>query len=66
MPFGGEGIGVQSYEGVFGAVFLEAVVEGEEAGEVFCVGDECCPHSFLSVIGFVHKENLHAYLSWTQ
>lgn len=32
MPGGGEGVGVEGYEGVFGAVFFEGVVEGEEAG----------------------------------
>lgn len=46
MPFGWEGIGVECDEGVFGAGFLEGVVEGEETGEVFGVSDECCPDCF--------------------
>jgi hypothetical protein len=41
---GREGVGVQGNEGVFAAVFLEGVVECEEAGEVGCVGDEGCPY----------------------
>lgn len=32
VAFGGEGVGVEGYEGVFGAVLFEGVVEGEEAG----------------------------------
>ena len=43
MAFRGEGIGAEHHEGVFGAVFLEAVVQREEAREVFCVGDEGRP-----------------------
>jgi hypothetical protein len=39
VAFGREGVGVQRDEGVFCAVFLERVVEGEEAGEVGRVGD---------------------------
>lgn len=41
--FWGEGIGVEGYEGIGGVVLFEGVVEGEEAGEVVCVGDEGCP-----------------------
>lgn len=43
MPFGREGISVECDEGVFGARFLEGVVECEEAGEVFGIGNEGCP-----------------------
>tara|TARA_R110002003_G_scaffold138_10_gene12722 strand:+ start:2313 stop:2495 length:183 start_codon:yes stop_codon:yes gene_type:complete len=39
VAFGREGVGVERDEGVFCAVFLERVVEGEEAGEVGRVGD---------------------------
>jgi hypothetical protein len=39
VAFFREGVGVEGYEGVFGAVLLERVVEGEEAGEVGGVGD---------------------------
>jgi hypothetical protein len=39
VTFGGEGIGVEGYEGVFGAVLLEGIVKGEQAGEVGGVGD---------------------------
>jgi hypothetical protein len=31
MAFGGEGVGVESYERVFGAGFLKGVVESYEA-----------------------------------
>ena len=50
MPFRGEGIGVQGYEGILGSLLLEAVVECDEAGEVFCVGDECRPDYLPSAI----------------
>ena len=43
MTFFGEGLGVESDEGVLGAGALERVVEREEAREVFGVGDERCP-----------------------
>jgi hypothetical protein len=39
VAFRGKGVGVEGYERVFGAVLLERVVEGEEAGEVGGVGD---------------------------
>ncbi len=65
MPFSGECISVESYEGVLGAVFLETVVEGEKAGEVFCVGDESSPDCVTSTICFQSSGKLHAYLSLT-
>jgi hypothetical protein len=43
MTISWKGIGVQCYKRIFGVVLLERVVEGEEAGEVFRVGDEGCP-----------------------
>lgn len=43
--FLGEGVGVEGHQGVGGVVFLEGVVEGDEAGEVGGVGDESCPDS---------------------
>lgn len=39
----GEGVGVEGDEGVGGFLLLEGVVQGEEAWEVVCVGDEGCP-----------------------
>jgi hypothetical protein len=46
VALGGEGVGVECYEGVFRAVLLEAVVQREEAREVLGIGDEgrpdCC------------------------
>lgn len=41
---GGEGVGVERDEGVFGAVLFERVVEREEAGEVVGVGYEGGPY----------------------
>lgn len=46
MAFGGKGVGVECDEGVFRVVRFEAVVEGEEAGEIFRVGYEGCPNCF--------------------
>lgn len=46
MAFLGEGVGVECHEGVFGVVFLEAVVQSEEAWEVFYVGDEGRPDCY--------------------
>jgi len=44
VTFGGEAIGIQSYEGVLCAVLLERVVEGEEAGQICCVCNESGPN----------------------
>lgn len=53
MAFGREGIGVEGYEGVFGVVLFEGIVEGQEAGKVFGVGDEGCPDwVFVSIFSF--------------
>jgi hypothetical protein len=41
---GREGVGVEGDERVFGAVLLERVVEGKEAGEVGGVGYESRPY----------------------
>jgi hypothetical protein len=43
MSFRWEGIGVESDEGIFGVVFFQGVVEGEEAGEVGGIGYEGRP-----------------------
>jgi hypothetical protein len=43
VPFSREGIDVKRYEGVFGALLLETVVECYETREVFCVGDKGRP-----------------------
>lgn len=43
MAFRGKGIGVEGYEGIFGVVLFEGVVEGEKAREVGGVGYEGCP-----------------------
>lgn len=43
MAGGGECVGVEGDEGVFGAALFERGVEGEEAGEVGRVGDEGGP-----------------------
>jgi len=43
VAISGEGIGVQCYKRIFGVVFLERVVEGEQPGEVFRIGNERCP-----------------------
>jgi ABC-type sugar transport system substrate-binding protein len=40
VGLGGDGVGVEGDEGVFGADGAEGVVEGEEAGEVIGVCDE--------------------------
>lgn len=45
-----EGVSIQCDKGVFRVVLLERIVEGEEAGEVFGVGDECCPDLYMSVL----------------
>lgn len=47
MAFGGKGVGVEGYEGVFGLLLLETVVEREEAGKVCGVCNEGCPDYFL-------------------
>lgn len=44
VAFGGEGVGVEGDKRVFGAVFLQAMVEGEEAGKVCRVCDERRPY----------------------
>lgn len=44
MALGRESVCVESDERVFGAVLFERIVEGEEAGEVFCVGDQGSPY----------------------
>lgn len=49
MAFGWEGIGVERYEGVFGVVLLEGVVEREETGKVFCIGNESCPDCGIAI-----------------
>lgn len=38
-----EGIGVERDKRIGGFVFLERVVQGDEAGEVIGVGDKSCP-----------------------
>lgn len=43
VPGGGEGVGVEGDERVFGVYGFERGVEGEEAGEVGGVGYEGCP-----------------------
>jgi hypothetical protein len=43
VPLWWEGIGVESNEGIFGVLFFEGVVEGEEAGEVGGIGYEGRP-----------------------
>ena len=44
VAFGREGVSVEGDERVFRAMLLEAVVEGEEAGEVGCVRNEGRPY----------------------
>lgn len=44
MTGGGEGVGVEGDEGIFGVLGFEGGVEGEEAGEVICVRYEGCPY----------------------
>jgi hypothetical protein len=44
MAFSREGVGVEGDERVFGAVLLERVVEGEQAGEVGGVGYKGRPY----------------------
>lgn len=44
VTFGGESVGIQCDEWVFRAVFLQAVIEGEEAGQVCRVSDEGGPY----------------------
>lgn len=51
VAFSGEGVGVEGDERVFGAVLFERVVEGEEAGEVGCVGYEGGPYCWLVLDG---------------
>jgi hypothetical protein len=46
-------IGVECYEWVLGFMFFKAVVQGKEAREVFCVGDESCPYCFESVVHYI-------------
>ena len=43
VPRGGEAVGVEGYERVFGVLGFEGGVESEEAGEVGRVGYEGCP-----------------------
>jgi hypothetical protein len=50
VAFGGEGVGVERDEGVFAAVLFQAVVEGEEACQVGCVGDQRGPHFSMSAM----------------
>lgn len=52
MSFSRKGIGVECYERVFGVVFFEREVQGEEAREVICVGYEGCPDWKMSVFIF--------------
>lgn len=39
MAFVGEGVGVEGYQRIFGGVFFEGVVEGQETGEVGQISD---------------------------
>jgi hypothetical protein len=47
VAFGREGVGVEGYERILGAVLFERIVEGEEAGEVGGVCYEGCPYCVL-------------------
>ncbi len=42
-----EVVGVESNERVFRSMFLQRVIERQEAGEVLCVRDESCPYCRL-------------------
>ena len=59
-------IGVERYEWVLGFMFFKAVVQGKEAREVFCVGDESCPYCFESVVCTPSVKEFQACLSSTQ
>lgn len=48
MAFSREGVGVESYERVLGAGFLEGVVERYETREIGGVGYESCPDCVVS------------------
>ena len=50
MSFGWEGVGVECDERVFGFDGFEGVVEGEEAGEVFCICYEGRPDCGVLVV----------------
>jgi len=64
MAFGGKGVGVEGNEGVFGAVLLEAVVEGEQAGEVGRVSNEGCPHCVLVSVRVCRERMAKAWSSY--
>jgi hypothetical protein len=67
VPFGWEGIGVKRYEGVFGALLLETVIECYETREVFCVGDKGRPDYYSQSFFFwLADSKLDAYLSLTR
>lgn len=48
VAFGWEGVSVERDEGVFCAVLLEGVVEGEQAGEIGGIGYQRCPDCEVS------------------
>lgn len=41
--FGWEGVGGEGDEGILGADAAEGEVEGQEAGQIVQIGDQCCP-----------------------
>lgn len=43
-PLGREGVCVEGHQRICRLVLLERVVQGEQAREVVCVGDEGCPN----------------------
>ena len=49
VSFFGKGVGVEGNQGIFGSMLLERIVEGEQTGEIFGVGDESCPYLYMSV-----------------
>lgn len=52
VAFRGKCVGVEGNERVFRAMLFERVVEGEEAGEVGCVGYKSCPYFSVSAVGY--------------
>lgn len=70
VPIRRESIGVESDEGVFGIVFFQGVIEGEEAGEVGGVGykrrPDCAFGRQLNMIFDKASQTILAYPSSTR
>jgi len=63
MAFWREAVGVEGNQRVLSSMLLEGVIEGQEAGEISCVGYEGCPYcDFVLDVRQSGAPTLHVYL----